>query len=290
MTTRTRSVGALVPLFLLLCSAASASAQARPGPRSLSRAVDDAHEVARAEAPRAPFTAALGDLGRTARWFEQTGASAPAVMELDAQYRRARRALLQRNLRPSEALLDAWDGVVVAFAHADRRAPQPPVAEAPAHFEMRLRVGTSDVHARGRTPDELFEECRRYVVGSRMPIAGPIVIDGQTALRPRRPLSVDAVCSIGVLGARAIGAAPPELLTGSLGTIPLTLRGPLDTARALVSRYVPMVLAEVRVRSITLAGRRYLRVPRFTGTDAVQLIDAELLRRPPPPPRWGMRE
>jgi hypothetical protein len=247
----------------------------------LARAAEHAHVIAHREAPRTTFTAEVQELARAAEQYRATEPSPVLWMRLNAIYRGARRAMLASEVRPSDALLDAWDEVVVAWNRIGPRPPVPPTAVVPGlHF--RGRTGYRDIVAYGRNHEELFADCERQMLAQGPAIGSDLRIGGTPVATRRRGVTPDLVCSIAVLSSTYVGAtARQELLHGQIGQVPFTLRAPMTEAREIVYRYVPMIVEGMRVRRIMIEGRGFVNYRGYTPAGAVSLLDDELIATHP---------
>lgn len=269
--------------FALAMLDAGASAQVGPrAPESVERAVERARATAMRETPRSSFTRELDLLARSAeRVYLQPGRR--GIDEFDRQYRRTRRALFEPDVRASEELLDQWDRVAVAWHRVQSGAPLARRRPLPArgYLEFRGQFESLPVRVAGRSADELYGQCLELVRGSGLESAREVWIDGQRVVRRRGAFSPEAACAIGVLNAvPESGGSVPIVLNGSIDAIPFALGGPIEQARDVVRRYVPIVTRNMRISRLTIGGQVYLQPQGWSSDDVVVWMDQALTGEP----------
>jgi hypothetical protein len=258
-------------VLLLTLSAAAASAQRRPMPLA------DFRDATQRLAQQAALEAPRSQLARAAR--QLASVSSVRGPELERAYLYARRMLVSdRQIQPSDALLDAWDDVAASYAPIRHRAPMP-TPPPPVHgsYSFEGRFEQTPVRLSGRTLEELEQQCLRFTgaidtrnvddvtIGTRSVRNGPSYWDAQ------------ALCSIVVLNASTARSYAPVHTNGSIEGIPFAVSGTRDVVEQVIARHVPRLARSMRIDDVEILGQHYRNGPSYwSGEQVVSMIVAQL--------------
>lgn len=285
---------ALSFLLALALSALSSIALAQPGtPRrpgpDLAWVTQRLAQQAAMEAPRGRFTRVAQQLAADAPAV-QTRQHPQALARFDQLYVRARRLLIDDRARPSDALLDAWDELVVSYAPMRRFAPPqepnlPPPPPPQALYSFQGSFEQTPVQLTGRTLEELDQSCIRFTSAIDTRTIDDVTIGSQRVHNGPSYWDARALCSIVVLNASAPSDFAPVHATGSIEGIPFAVHGTRDVVARIIEQHVPRVVRGMQVDDVELNGQRYRNGPSFYRAEQiVSLIVAQLPGGPQPIP------
>lgn len=290
---RSRNAVALLLFFALCALGGAASAQYRPPPpvpprADLVSATQRLAQQAAVEAPHSRFARVAQRLAMTA-----AGSGTPHERtELDRVYVRARRMLVtDRQLAPSEALLDAWDDVVAGYAPLRRVAPAPvpprPPAPGPIYgaYTFEGRFEQAPVQLAGRTLEELEQQCLRFVSAIDARYVDDVTIGTRSVRNGPSYWDAQALCSIVVLNATTERSYAPVHTSGSIEGVPFSVHGTRDVVARIIEQHVPRLTRTMHVDDVEILGRQYRNGPSYwTPQQIASLIVAQL-----PPGAYGSR-
>ncbi|HJL16986.1 MAG TPA: hypothetical protein RMH99_15080 [Sandaracinaceae bacterium LLY-WYZ-13_1] len=262
--------------LLAVSLASPASAQWRrphPGPH----ATRGAHDLARSARRVARLAAHEPSARRFARVVERLADAAAhdtRDRRLARLYRRARRALVTGRGQPSDALLDAWDDVVVAARglRDDRDRPRPRPRPGRTAWEVEGTIERTPFRFVARDLDELERSCASFVSAIDTRWVDDVTVGDRRARHRSGYWDANGICSVVILNASPRRPSP-VLVQGTIeDRVPFAVRGDAATARRLLAHHLPRVTRTMRVDDLVVGDRRYRNGPSYWSPAQITAI------------------
>ena len=203
------------------------------------------------------------------------------------QYFELRRLFHARAIR-NPAILDTWDLVVVhhnAFVenshghggHGHHPQPQPQPQPYPpqgqALFSFDGAFERTPVRFSGRTVDEVFQQCTRFVGSARLNNVDDVTVNGRAFHNGPSFWRADALCSIAALNAASAFAT----VSGDVEGVPFAVGGQPGEAARVLRSYLPRATQGLQIDDYNIGGRAYHNGPGYwTGAQVAEMIIAQL--------------
>lgn len=262
---------------------ALASAQHRHHPRdyddhALVSATQALSQQASAEMPNGRFARVAQRLAQEA-WNAHQGGDASRFEQI---YVRARRMVLAPDgyTQASDSLLDAWDGVVAAYAPLRSVGPRPmpprPLPPPPMAYRFEGRFESTPVSLSGRTLDELAAACAQFTSGINPQYVDDVTIGSQPIHNGPSYWDAAALCSIVVLNATS-NAQQGATVSGSIEGLPFSITGSREMVERTLRAHLGRVIRGMYVDDITINGRAYHNGPSYWNAEQLTALIASQL-------------